>query len=208
LLLTLHDTWLFLAIALIRLIAIVGKLVVEIAHILLSISYLERCDSLQWKRKQNILPRVVFTYQRLLLVARTDAAVHAVPAVIEARVIHNGVDLSIFHPANKHIARAELNIPQDIKLFLFVANSIRGTYWKDHRTIRTAIVQIAESLNNQEYIIYRFSDDLPAEKFGRTELRFIPYQKNPKVVLVYYQAADIYLHAAHVDTFPTTILKH
>jgi glycosyltransferase involved in cell wall biosynthesis len=35
----------------------------------------------------------------------------------------------------------------------------------------------------------------------------VPYQKDPKRVAQYYQAADLYLHAAHADTFPTTILE-
>jgi glycosyltransferase involved in cell wall biosynthesis len=39
------------------------------------------------------------------------------------------------------------------------------------------------------------------------ELRFVPYQKDPATVARYYQAADVYVHAAHADTFPNTVLE-
>ena len=38
-------------------------------------------------------------------------------------------------------------------------------------------------------------------------MRFVPYQKAPDVVARYYQAADVYLHAARADTFPNTVLE-
>jgi glycosyltransferase involved in cell wall biosynthesis len=34
-----------------------------------------------------------------------------------------------------------------------------------------------------------------------------PYQKDPEVVAPYYQAGDLYLHAARAETFPNTILE-
>ena len=44
-------------------------------------------------------------------------------------------------------------------------------------------------------------------KLDKLELRFVPYQKDPLTVSRYYQAADAYIHAARVDTFPNTILE-
>ena len=38
-------------------------------------------------------------------------------------------------------------------------------------------------------------------------MRFLPYEREPARVAAYYQAADVYLHAANADTFPTTILE-
>src|SRR3546814_3518586 len=50
-------------------------------------------------------------------------------------------------------------------------------------------------------------DSGPDEKVGNTELRFVPYQSEEAVVASFYHAADIYLHAAHADNFPTTLLE-
>jgi glycosyltransferase involved in cell wall biosynthesis len=38
-------------------------------------------------------------------------------------------------------------------------------------------------------------------------VRFVPFQRDFHVVAQYYQAADLYLHAAHADTFPNTVLE-
>jgi glycosyltransferase involved in cell wall biosynthesis len=46
-----------------------------------------------------------------------------------------------------------------------------------------------------------------AERIGAAEVRFIPYQANQESVARYYEAADLYVHAAPADTFPNTILE-
>ena len=38
-------------------------------------------------------------------------------------------------------------------------------------------------------------------------VKFIPYQEDPTVVAKFYQAADVYIHAARADTFPNTVLE-
>ena len=47
----------------------------------------------------------------------------------------------------------------------------------------------------------------PPEQIGDVEIRFVPYQKDPKKVARFYQAADLYIHPARADTFPTTVLE-
>ena len=50
-------------------------------------------------------------------------------------------------------------------------------------------------------------EDAPVERIGRAEVRFVPFQRDPKMVARYYQAADVYIHAAKVDTFPNSVLE-
>src|SRR5439155_7431909 len=50
-------------------------------------------------------------------------------------------------------------------------------------------------------------DAAPAEQIGASELRFVPYRSDAETVARYYQAADIYVHAARADTFPSTVLE-
>jgi glycosyltransferase involved in cell wall biosynthesis len=129
------------------------------------------------------------------------------PAVVEAAVIPNGVDLTIFHPGNRDAIRSELAIPQDAAVLLFLANNVRRNMWKDYETIRAAITLVSERWTRKDLLLIALGEDAPAELMGRAELRFIPYQSEPATVARYYQAADIYVHAAHVDTFPNTILE-
>ena len=51
-------------------------------------------------------------------------------------------------------------------------------------------------------------DTAPPEQFGPcVSLRFVPHLKNLADVAGYFQAADVYLHAAAADTFPRAVLE-
>ena len=45
------------------------------------------------------------------------------------------------------------------------------------------------------------------EQMGNATLRFLPHTRNPEDVASYFQAADVYIHAAAADTFPRLILE-
>jgi glycosyltransferase involved in cell wall biosynthesis len=129
------------------------------------------------------------------------------PGIVEKRVIPNGVNLSIFHPTDKRSARADVGIPRDAKVLLFVANGIRRNVWKDYQTLREAVSLVSNKLSVQPPLFIGLGEDLPTEHIGSTELRFVRHQKDLQTIARYYQAADIYIHAARADTFPNTVLE-
>jgi glycosyltransferase involved in cell wall biosynthesis len=128
-------------------------------------------------------------------------------AVIEAQVIPNGVDLSVFHPADKRVTRKALGIPQDSKMILFTGNAVRQNIWKDYQTMRDAVALTAERMSGQDVFFLALGEDALAERIGPAEVRFVPYQTDPKLVARYYQTADVYVHASRADTFPNTVLE-
>ena len=128
------------------------------------------------------------------------------PAIIESKVIPNGIDLEIFHPFEKQAARDALYIPQSCKVLLFAANGIRKNIWKDYHTLKSAVAFVAERLHNQMLFI-ALGEDGPAEQIDKVEVRFVPYKNDLQSVARYYQAADVYVHAARADTFPNTVLE-
>jgi glycosyltransferase involved in cell wall biosynthesis len=73
--------------------------------------------------------------------------------------------------------------------------------------LRSSINLLAKHLQNQKIIIIGLGESAPAERSGQVEILFIPYQNDPKIVASYYQAADVFIHAACADTFPTSILE-
>jgi glycosyltransferase involved in cell wall biosynthesis len=162
-----------------------------------------------WRRKQRIYRRsrlYVATPSRWLM-QKVEQSILAA-AVIEARVIPNGVDLSVFHPSrNKAGVRAEVGIPPGAKVLLFAANGVRTNPNKDYQTVRQAAARVAERHRQQDVLFVALGEDAPAERIGKAEVRFVPFQRDPHIVARYYQAADIYLHAAHADTFPNTVLE-
>jgi glycosyltransferase involved in cell wall biosynthesis len=118
-------------------------------------------------------------------------------------VAHHFVDLGRL--AGNQAVRAALGIPQDSQVLLFTGNGIRRNMWKDYQTMRNAI---ALAVNHQENLLFiALGEDAPAERIGQLEVRFVPYQQDTEIVARYYQAGDIYLHAARADTFPNTVLE-
>ena len=128
------------------------------------------------------------------------------PAIVEARVIPYGVDVSCFCPAEWQTVRTFLGISSDTRVLLFTAHGIQRNMWKDYRTMRTAVTLVAKRLR-QPVLFIALGDRAPTEHIGQARIHFVPYQENPEAVARYYQAADVYMHAARADTFPMTILE-
>jgi len=127
------------------------------------------------------------------------------PGVLASKVIPNGVDLKVFHPADRVKARESLGLPHNANILLFAANGILENIWKDYKTLRSALAEIAKSSDN--VLCIALGEAAPPERIGNIEIRFIPYQKDQEQVAQYYQAADLYLQPSRVDTFPTTVLE-
>lgn len=128
---------------------------------------------------------------------------------LEARVIHNGVNLGIFRPVDRNSIRERLNLPKRTSILLFTANNALKNSFKDYTTIEQAVTQVNLSDSIKESLIFLIlGSDKPDEKqIGNVRIRYIPFERNPAQVAHYFQAADIYLHAAHADTFPNTVLE-
>jgi glycosyltransferase involved in cell wall biosynthesis len=125
----------------------------------------------------------------------------------ESRVIPNGVDLSVFHPAEKKEVRNKLDLPQHAKIMLFTANSIKKNIWKDFATLQAALRIISETLKIPSILFLALGEEAPDKQIGNARVHFIPYQDNSRDVAAYYQASDLYVHAARADTFPTTVIE-
>ncbi len=162
-----------------------------------------------WRRKQRLYRRsrlYVVTPSRWLM-GRVEASMLQ-PAVAASRVIPNGVDLELFRPSDPAAARARLGLPAGRKILLFAANGGRRNRFKDYATIARAVEEAA-ARSGDDLLLLLLGEDAPAERLGPAEVRFVPFQTDLRTVALYYQAADVYLHAALPDSenFPTTILE-
>jgi len=160
-----------------------------------------------WQRKRNIYAKshLYITTPNHWLMDKAKQSILA-PAIIDARVIPNGVDLEIFHPENKHKARKTLGLPLDAEILLFVGSTAKHGHWKDYSMIESAVEQLAKSLNNHRVILICFSKEQKKEYVGQAEIWFFNYQDNPKKMAFFYQSADVYLQAAKAETFPNVIV--
>jgi glycosyltransferase involved in cell wall biosynthesis len=101
-----------------------------------------------------------------------------------------------------------LGLPLDKRLVLFAGHRLRGNAWKDYQTVQNAITLIADRFVGQgELILIGLGDDGPPGPLGRALLFPVGYVHDRTTVARYFQAADVYLHVARIDTFPQTVLE-
>jgi len=161
-----------------------------------------------WQRKKEIYSRcrLYIATPSQWLMERVEQSILA-PAIIGKRVIPNGIDLSIFRPRDKFEARDELRLPANAQIVLFTANGVRKNTFKDYRTMHSAIKIAAKKIQNSQILFLALGENAPDERIGSAIIHFVPLQRDPGIVARYYQAADIYIHAAHAETFSNTIAE-
>lgn len=162
--------------------------------------------AMNWRRKASIFERskLYVTTPSRWLMDKVQRSLMA-PGIVEARVIRNGVDLTVFRSGDKGAARAKVNLPVDGLIVLVAANGIRRSPWKDYHTMRTAIGRVAERLAPQNILFIALGDAGPEERIGLATIRFVPYVTDRQAVAAYYQAADLYLHVSRADVFSLAV---
>jgi glycosyltransferase involved in cell wall biosynthesis len=161
-----------------------------------------------WNRKRDIYAGGGFyiaTPSRWLL-HQVEESILA-PAAIQGRVIPNGVDSSVFRPESKHRARAALGLSPHDAILLFVANAAKSNPFKDYQTVEQAARKIAASYRRKRVHLLVVGDTGDPMTFENGVIHFVPFQQDAKTTAQYYQASDVYLHAAKSDTFPNTIIE-
>ena len=100
-----------------------------------------------------------------------------------------------------------MQIPQDAFLLLFVATGAKDNAFKDYNTIHKALEFVTNRWKGRQLLFMAVGGDSGTFKIGNTEVIFVPYISSIDRLVKYYQAADIYLHATHADTYPNVILE-
>jgi len=163
--------------------------------------------AINWRRKARIYAnsRLHIATPSQWLMDRVDRSILAT-AARDARVIQNGIDLSIFCPGDKIRARAKLGLPQENRIILCVAHDVRSNPFKDFATLRRAadLVQAASKL---PVVFVALGEDAGTEIIGSTKFLFAPFRPSSLDVAEFYRAADVFVHPAKVDTFPSTVLE-
>ena len=124
-----------------------------------------------------------------------------------SRVIRNGVDLATFCPADRRAARGALDLPQERPILLFAAAGIVDNPWKDWPTLKAAFQQLVDVWPDPSVPLLVGLGDDPEIASDNPNIRLLPFVSDPDAVARVYHAADIYVHAARADTFPTTVLE-
>ena len=129
------------------------------------------------------------------------------PAVIEARVIPNGVDGEVFHCGDRGAAREALGLPQDATILLGAAHGLRHSPWKGYATMSAAAASVAQADPDQTVLLLAMGQEAPPEQVGAARVQCVPFVGDARRMALYYQAADVFLHAAKADNFPNVVLE-
>jgi glycosyltransferase involved in cell wall biosynthesis len=158
-----------------------------------------------WQRK-----RTIFEQSRLYVAAGSEWLMGKIRAsmlsYVDARVIYPGIDLEIFRPGDRLQARAELGLPQDARILLFVAHRARRNPLKHYALLEQMIARVRERVAG-EVILVIVGDPVSDTLHIENGVWIAPPVKTPLQIASYYRAADIYVHAAHVETFGLTMVE-
>lgn len=121
---------------------------------------------------------------------------------IDLRLVHNGVDTAVFCPGDRQAARAALGLEGERRIACVAAHSLEASRFKGFSTLE----QVAEIVGSRDdagdVLLLALGADSPSRRLGRTELRFIPYVSDPRVLANYYRSCDLYIHPAVAENLP------
>ena len=159
-----------------------------------------------WERKRRIYARshlYVTAPSRWLL----DMVRQSILRGFESKLIPNGIDLSIFCPGDRALARAKLQLPISQKIVLFAANRGRHNVFKDYATMKVAVRLAASNNPGIDLLFLCLGEKGEEQSLDQTRILFVGFERSPKQLALYYQAADVYIHAAKAEAFGKTITE-
>jgi len=158
--------------------------------------------SLNWIRKKQI-----YDNSRLYIVAPSQWLIDKVNESMligcKYKVIPNSIDTTIFKPEDKTLARAALGLPLNAKIILLIAHNM----FKDITTMEKAIEYVNFNYCNEKLLFLCLGRSGKDRLLGPGEINYIGFIQNQKIMKYYYQASDVYIHAAHDEVFGKTITE-
>jgi glycosyltransferase involved in cell wall biosynthesis len=117
------------------------------------------------------------------------------PAIAESRIIANGIDLQIFRPGSQLRARRRLGLPADAIVIVYVAHRALSNPYKDPRTVRDAVLELARELGQRPVQLLAIGEPAPEERMGNLTVAHLPYLP-PEELAEHMRAADALAHAS------------
>ncbi len=118
--------------------------------------------------------------------------------IVMTRLIPNGVNLSTFRPGAKESARKRMGLPQGERILLFSGFSPEKSSFKDLPTLLAATQILGNRPGSDHVTMVVLGQGGEARRTGGVTIRFADYEADEANVARFYQASDVYVHAARV----------
>jgi len=158
-----------------------------------------------WQRKERLYPKLNLTLVTPSAWLAEEARRSPLLQDKRVEVIPNGLNLEIFQPRDKNVARELLNLPQNKKLILFGAQQAARSR-KGGDLLQETIKQLAGMKDKENYEIVLFgkgiaelSYDFPVHQLGLL--------RDQLSLNLMYAAADVFVAPSRQDNLPNTIME-
>jgi glycosyltransferase involved in cell wall biosynthesis len=116
-------------------------------------------------------------------------------------LIYNGIDTQIFKPQDKAEARAKLDLPQNKKIFLFVANKGMANSWKGANYFSEVIKHFAGNLDVLFLCIGGNKND------DYQNVKFLDFINDSEILSSYYSAVDGLVFPSLAESFGLVVVE-
>ena len=123
-------------------------------------------------------------------------------------VISYGLDLNVYTPINKKVARELLKLPQDKQLVLFLSLSATSDQRKGFHLMQPALQELAGTgwKDRLEIIVVGASRPENPPEFG-FESHYLGTMADDLTLALAYSAADLFIAPSLQDNLPNTVLE-
>lgn len=159
-----------------------------------------------WARKRDIFAasRLYVSTPSAWLAAKVRRSM-LMGAARDVRVIPYGIDLDRFRPGDRGRAKTALGLDPARPLVLTFASSLRPHTWRDAEAFRGAVARLDGSASRAQWVA--LGESGPAEVIGQIRVERRAAEHDDARMVLWYQAADLYVHAARADTFPFMVIE-
>lgn len=121
-----------------------------------------------------------------------------------ASLIYNGVNTSVFHRYNKLEIRKKLNLPQNKKIILIVADGWKKTAWKGYDYMYSIVKSYED---NKDVIFLVIGGEKLHGQYAGKNFHVLPFITNQSLLAQYYSSSDMFLMTSVAENFPLTVLE-
>ena len=159
-----------------------------------------------WKTKQKIYQKssLYIATPNQWLMDRVNQSMLS-SGIVESKIIPIPIDTDLFQPPDPlQNIRYELGLPQDCFIVMYAAYNAISNPFKDYKTVRESVERIIAAHPNLSVLFLCIGESSDDIELGKSQIKHLPFQSSEQLVK-YFQAADVYVHAANAENAGTVV---